>query len=119
MAQSSKLNAQFALNPAFARGKARAETYIRIGTELKQLRERVGLTQVQVAAKAGLDQADVSRLESGKWGNRISFDVLDRLLPVFGLGVSHEVYPLLGPTAADAGQLASAQVFTQLLDADV
>ena len=117
MARTSKLNTHFAGNPAFAEGQERARSYMRIGVELRRMREQKGLTQEDVALSTGLDQGDISRLETGKWGNRISFDVLGRLLPVFGLHISHEVRPLpgLGPTLQ--GQLASAQAITNLLQA--
>lgn len=120
MARHSKLNTQFSGDPAFEEGKTRAQTYMNIGLELRRLREKEGLTQEDVALRTGLDQGDVSRLETGKWGNRgISFDVLGRLLPVFGLRISHEVRPLPGFGHVDQGQLASAEAITDLLHADI
>ena len=120
MSRASKLNAQFAENPAFEAGKTRAQSYLRIGSELKKLRERENLTQMEVAQRTGLDQADISRLEAGVWGKRgISYDVLGKLLPVFGLRISHEVKPLeeyLQPT--DSDNIAKAEVITELLHAD-
>lgn len=119
MAQSLKLNARFAGNPAFEAGQARARSNLRIGAELRSLREKSGLTQAELALKTGLDQADISRLESGKWGSRgISFDVLGRLLPVFGMRIAHEVKPQPGVKRFDADQVASASALTQYLHAN-
>lgn len=44
---------------------------------LREVRLEAGLTQVQLAEKTGIDQSDVSRIESKATG--ISLDVLDRL----------------------------------------
>jgi transcriptional regulator with XRE-family HTH domain len=115
MAQISKLNELFSENPAFQRGRERAQTYIRIGTELRQLREDAGLSQKELADKTGLDQGDISRLEAGKWGKRgISYDVLSRVLPVFGLRVTHEVKPLSGVSVTRGG-IERAVAMTELL----
>ena len=45
---------------------------------LREVRQTAGMTQAELAAKAKIDQGDVSRIESGKT-NGISLDVLDRL----------------------------------------
>jgi transcriptional regulator with XRE-family HTH domain len=110
MARTSKLNDLFAENEAFTAGQERARSYLLIGREMRILREREGLTQQILAERAGIDQAEISRLECGKWGSRgISFDVLGRLLPVFGLKISHRV------EAEDEAHLASAEAITHLL----
>lgn len=44
---------------------------------LREKREAAGLTQLQLAEKAGLDQGHVSRIEAGRAS--IGLDVLDRL----------------------------------------
>ena len=44
---------------------------------LRELRKALGLTQVQLAKKAHMDQGDVSRIEKGT--KQISLDMLDRL----------------------------------------
>jgi transcriptional regulator with XRE-family HTH domain len=97
MAKVSRLNEQFAGNEAFEAARRRAQSNIRIGTELRRMREGMGLTQEAVAARAGLDQSDISKIEAGVWGKRgISFETLDRVLPVFGLRVVHGISPLPG-----------------------
>lgn len=50
---------------------------------LKELRERAGLTQTQLANRVGVRQATISDLETGK-SARIDFALLDRLCDVLG-----------------------------------
>ena len=45
---------------------------------LREVRQAVGMTQAELAASAGMDQGDVSRIETGKTAG-ISLDVLNRL----------------------------------------
>ncbi len=45
---------------------------------LRDARKAAGLTQAELAAKTGIDQGDLSRIENGKTGG-MSLDVLDRL----------------------------------------
>ena len=45
---------------------------------LRDARKAVGLTQAELAAKTGIDQGDLSRIENGKTAGMI-LDVLDRL----------------------------------------
>ncbi len=44
---------------------------------LREMRKALGLTQVQLAKKAHMDQGDISRIEKGT--KQITLDVLDRL----------------------------------------
>ena len=44
---------------------------------LREVRKSVGLTQAQLAKKAGMAQGEISRIESS--ATMISLDVLDRL----------------------------------------
>jgi transcriptional regulator with XRE-family HTH domain len=118
MPRISKLKEMYSDNLAFRRGYDRAETYIRIGTELRRLREDAGLSQTELAQRTGLDQGDISRLEAGKWGQRgISYDVLSRFLPVFGLRVAHEVKPLAG-VSIPRDRLERALAMTALLHSE-
>ena len=45
--------------------------------KLREVRKSAGLTQAQVAKKAGMAQGEISRIESS--ATMISLDVLDRL----------------------------------------
>lgn len=48
-----------------------------LGTNLRQARERLGLTQEQVAERSGVHSTEVSRIEGGKRDPKIS--TLERL----------------------------------------
>ena len=50
----------------------------RIEFRLKELRQAKGITQVELAERAEIDQARISRLECGE-GRTIGFDALGRL----------------------------------------
>lgn len=119
MAKTSRLNERFAGNEAFEAAHRRAQSYIRIGTELRRMRENMGLTQAAMAARAGLDQSDVSKIEAGIWGKRgISFETLDRLLPVFGLRVVHGISPLPGAQLSKDDQ-ARARAINELMQQEL
>ena len=45
---------------------------------LRDARKAAGLTQAELAAKTGIDQGDLSRIENGKTAG-MTMDVLDRL----------------------------------------
>lgn len=49
-----------------------------IAVRLREEREKAGLTQTELAEKAGVRQATISELETGKT-RRVDLDVLDRL----------------------------------------
>lgn len=55
-----------------------------IVVKLRRERQRAGLTQEQLADKAGVRQATISELETGKTA-RMEFDVLDRLCRALGV----------------------------------
>lgn len=55
-----------------------------IRVTLREAREAAGLTQTELAEKAGVRQATVSDMETGKRG-RIDLEVLDKLCGVLGL----------------------------------
>lgn len=55
-------------------------TYIR----LREVRERAGLTQVELAEASGVPQSTISRLETG-YTRAVDLDTLDRLALALGL----------------------------------
>jgi len=57
-----------------------------LGTVIRKRRKESGLTQAQVAQKAGLSRTTLSKLENGYFGN-ISVATLDNVLSVLGLGI--------------------------------
>ena len=65
-ARTSSLNALFEGNAAFEVGKARARSYIRIGMEIRALREKAGLTQHELAKRLKKPQSFVAKYEGGE-----------------------------------------------------
>lgn len=59
---------------------------------LRHSRKRAGLTQRQLAAKVGIPQETIARIESGRVDPRVG--TLDRLLEGCGFGLEH--LPRLG-----------------------
>ena len=47
---------------------------LRIGARIKELRERKGLTQTQLAEKTGYSQSNIWRIENGKYS--VGLDIL-------------------------------------------
>ena len=67
---------------------------------------------------AELDQANISRIENGRWGKRgIRHEVLERVLPVFGLRISRSVQPLPGAVMTPAAREAIATM-TEMMAAE-
>jgi len=62
------------------------------GRMVRDARRRAGLTQRQLAAKAGIPQETIARIERGRVDPRVM--TLDRLLEACGLGL--ESIPRLG-----------------------
>lgn len=54
----------------------------RIGQELKELRQAVGLSLDAVAQRSGLGASHIHRIETGKYG--VGIDVLSAIASVFG-----------------------------------
>jgi transcriptional regulator with XRE-family HTH domain len=115
MARASRLTETFSQDPDFARGYDQAQSYVLIGNALRNLREAKGLTQQELARRTGLDQADISKIENGRWGRRgMSIDVLDRILPELGFRISRSIEPIPG-TRVTAEEKAAMLTMKELL----
>lgn len=115
MSRVSALTKSLSDRPEFRAGYEKAQSYVRIGLALKQLRKDKGWTQETLAERAGIDQADISKIESGRWGRRgISYELLERLLPEFGLRMSHEVVALPGVPISAPSRAAMVEMSTLL-----
>jgi transcriptional regulator with XRE-family HTH domain len=73
---------QIKKNPDFAKELEEAEADVRLAIELARVREQRGLTQRQLAARAGMKQPQVARLEQG--GALPNMSTLLRVLKVLG-----------------------------------
>jgi transcriptional regulator with XRE-family HTH domain len=86
---------------------------IRLGDEVRSARRRRRLSQRALAARAGVGQATVSRLERGRGGG-LTLDAWQRI--ALALGRDLEVRLSRGPIAepADAGHLAVQELILRL-----
>jgi transcriptional regulator with XRE-family HTH domain len=60
--------------------------YLVIGRQVRRIRKKLGLKQIDLAVEADLNRTYVSRIETGK--ARVTFDLLYKL--VRGLGITSE-----------------------------
>ena len=65
--------------------------YLQIARLVCDLRERTGLSQVELAKKAGVSQPMIARLEKGDNRRTPTFDTIFRLLKVLGYSMSLHV----------------------------
>jgi transcriptional regulator with XRE-family HTH domain len=56
-----------------------------VGRKIRQLRKERKLTQNELAARIGVQQSDLSRMEKGEY--RVSLDTLFRILAEFDMGI--------------------------------
>lgn len=57
-----------------------------VGPKIRQLRKERRLTQTELAARIGIQQSDLSRMEKGEY--RVSLDTLFRILAEFNVSIS-------------------------------
>jgi transcriptional regulator with XRE-family HTH domain len=80
------------------------------GRELRLARTTAGLSQAQVARRAGISQIQVSRAERGK--TDVSLDARCRLAAACGHELGWRLYPVATVRLRDSGQMALAQAIT-------
>ena len=57
----------------------------KIGSQLKAMREKAGLTQSQMADKTGLQRANIARVEGGRYNTGI--DIIQKMADVLFLEI--------------------------------
>jgi transcriptional regulator with XRE-family HTH domain len=57
-----------------------------VGRKIRDLRKRHKLTQTELAARIGIQQSDLSRMEQGQY--RVSLDTLFKILTEFEMGIA-------------------------------
>jgi transcriptional regulator with XRE-family HTH domain len=65
----------------------RASQILLVGQKIRQIRKSRRLTQADLAARIGVTQSDLSRMENGEY--KVGLDTLFRILQVFELSMSH------------------------------
>ena len=64
-------------------GKRRQQ--VLVGEKIRELRKSRSLTQAELAARVGIQQSDLCRMETGEY--KVSLDILFRILGVFGMQI--------------------------------
>jgi len=57
---------------------------LEVGRTIRHARERAALTQTELAARAGIDQGDLSRLETGQGVRGATIAILERVAQALG-----------------------------------
>ncbi|HEY3175910.1 MAG TPA: helix-turn-helix transcriptional regulator [Candidatus Polarisedimenticolia bacterium] len=74
-----------------------------VGQRIRQLRKDRSLTQAELAAKVGVQQSDLCRMETGEY--KVSLETLFRILKIFEMNIGeffHEAPPgQLSPTETE------------------
>jgi transcriptional regulator with XRE-family HTH domain len=65
----------------------RASQILLVGPKIRQIRKSRHLTQADLAARIGVTQSDLSRMENGEY--KVGLDTLFSILQVFELSMSH------------------------------
>ena len=77
----------------------------RIGARIRQIRKASGITQAELAERAGMDNMTISRLENG--ARAPSLDQLERLSTVFTVPISHFLNEEEHPASSRGREIAS------------
>jgi transcriptional regulator with XRE-family HTH domain len=103
---------------AMASSKEAAEAHRRAGRihrsladDIRRLREDAGVTRLQLAKAAGIDDSFLGRIEDGR--ERPSFDTYSKLALPLGADLNARLYPNTGPAIRDRHQ---ARVLEALLE---
>src|SRR5512135_2937261 len=84
----------------------RASQILLVGQKIRQIRKSRHLTQADLAARIGVTQSDLSRMENGEY--KVGLDTLFRILQVFELSMSHFFEEPAAPAApGEAGEAAA------------
>lgn len=73
---------------------AERQFYLQIAHLLRDLREKVGLSQAEVAKKARVSQPMIARLESGDHRRTPTIETIHRILSILGYQLTLEVKPI-------------------------
>jgi transcriptional regulator with XRE-family HTH domain len=82
-----------------------------VGLKIRGLRRQLRITQSELAARIGVQQSDLSRMERGKY--RVSLDTLFRILGEFNMSVS-EFFEDPAPVAVTSRELQLAREISRL-----
>jgi transcriptional regulator with XRE-family HTH domain len=92
----------------------RASQILLVGQKIRQIRKSRHLTQADLAARIGVTQSDLSRMENGEY--KVGLDTLFRILQVFELSMSHFFEESAGETPAASREAAPFEDWAALPD---
>jgi len=84
-----------------------------VGRKIRELRKEHRLTQVELAARLGIQQSDLSRMEKGEY--RVSLDTLFRILAEFKMSIG-EFYEGVAQESITPRDVRLIQTFNSLRD---
>lgn len=86
-----------------------------VGRKIRDLRKRHKLTQTELAARIGIQQSDLSRMEQGQY--RVSLDTLFKILAEFEMGIA-EFFGEIGQRAGGGINPRDARVLQDFKSLD-
>ena len=86
-----------------------------VGGKIRQLRKEHKLTQNELAARIGVQQSDLSRMEKGEY--RVSLDTLFKILAEFNVGIG-EFFDEVARTTFSPNDVKILREFRSLPDED-
>lgn len=107
---------KIAANPAFADELARAREGTRLGLALTELREERGLTQREIAARTGIKQPMLARIERGQMPTlptlrRIAHALNARIIIAPDMPIAVEAIPPYAVAAAELKPMSGKRRF--------
>src|SRR5262245_48103037 len=84
-----------------------------VGRKIRELRKERKLTQVELSARLGIQQSDLSRMEKGEY--RVSLDTLFRILAEFKMSIG-EFFEGVAKEAITPRDVRLVQDFNDLSD---
>jgi transcriptional regulator with XRE-family HTH domain len=84
-----------------------------VGQKVRRLRKERGMTQSELAARIGIIQSDLCRMEKGEY--KVGLDSLFKILEVFGMNIG-EFFDERGAEGPAAGEAELVDRFRRLSD---
>ena len=88
-----QLISKYQKNDEFKIAYEESRFYLQIAHMVRDLREKVGLSQAEVAKKAKVSQPMIARLESGDHRRTPTIETIHRILSILGYQLVLEVKP--------------------------
>lgn len=89
----NQLVSKYEKNEEFKIAYEERRFYLQIANMIRDLREKVGLSQAEVAKKAKVSQPMIARLESGDHRRTPTIETIHRILNILGYQLILEVKP--------------------------